>query len=125
MTTVALTSLLIPIIFLLVIGIIWVSFIYFRSQEKQMMIEKGLTQEQMKELFNTKRYPHLYLSLKLGILILFIGFGLGLGFLFQSFTGNSNWLAFFIVTLTGVGFVVGFIVAKKYERREKGNEKQD
>lgn len=123
--TVALTSLLIPIIFLLVTGIIWVSFIYFRSQEKQMMIEKGLTQEQIRELLKTKRYPHLYLSLKLGILILFIGFGLGLGFLFQSFTGNGNWLAFFIVTLTGVGFVVGFIAAKKYEKREKENEKLD
>jgi len=118
--TVALTSLLIPIIFLLVTGIIWVSFIYFRSQEKQMMIEKGLTQEQMKELFKTKRYP--YLSLKLGILILSIGFGLGLGFLFQSFTGNDNWLAFFIVTFTGVGFVVGFIAAKKYEKRENENK---
>jgi len=111
---------LVPIILFVVIGIIWVSFIYFRSQERQMVIEKGLTQEQIKELFKTKRYP--YLSLKLGILILFIGFGLGLGFLFQSFTGNYNWLAFFVVTFTGVGFVVEFIAAKKYEKRENENE---
>ncbi|MCB9247920.1 MAG: hypothetical protein H6613_04920 [Ignavibacteriales bacterium] len=49
------------------------TYIYFRARERQMMIEKGLTPEQISELFKSKRNP--YTWLKLGVII--IGAGLG------------------------------------------------
>ena len=102
---------IVGIVFFLIVGLVSVTFIYFRSKEKQMMIEKGLSYEQMVELLRTKRDP--FLLLKLGLLTLFVGFGLGLGFLFNNLTSYEEWIPFWIVTMTGLGFVAGFIVSRK------------
>lgn len=102
---------IVGIVFFLIVGLVSVTFIYFRSKEKQMMIEKGLSYEQMVELLKTKRDP--FLLLKLGLLTLFVGFGLGLGFLFNNLTSYEEWIPFWIVTMTGLGFVAGFIVSRK------------
>ena len=40
----------IPIISVIVTGLVLVTWFYFRSKEKQMMIEKGMSYEQMIEL---------------------------------------------------------------------------
>jgi hypothetical protein len=119
---------LIPMVFFLVTGLVIVTYVYFRSREKQMMIEKGLSIEQMMELLKTKRDP--YIMLKLGIIILFVGLGLGIGFLFQQWTGyqvqygtggdrwtdyqvHGEWMGFWIVTMTGLGFVTAFLATRK------------
>lgn len=119
---------LIPIVFFLVTGLVIVIYVYFRSREKQMMIEKGLSIEQMMELLKTKRDP--YIMLKLGIIVLFVGLGLGIGFLFQQWTGyqvqystggdrwtdyrvHGEWMGFWIVTMTGLGFVTAFLATRK------------
>ncbi|MBA4406482.1 hypothetical protein C0389_04335 [bacterium] len=119
---------LIPIIMFLVTGLVIVTYIYFRSKEKQMMIEKGLSIEQMMELLRTKRDP--YLMLKLGIIILFVGLGIGLGFLFQQWTGynvqygsgadkwtdhdvQGEWMGFWVVAMTGLGFIIAFLATRK------------
>ena len=102
---------LIPIIMFLVIGLVLVTYFYFRSKEKQMMIEKGLSYEQMVELLRTKRDP--FLLLKLGVLTIFVGLGLGAGFLFSNWTGYEEWIPFSIVTMTGLGFLVGFLLTRK------------
>jgi putative Mn2+ efflux pump MntP len=65
----------------------------------------------MVELLRTKRDQ--FLSLKLGFLTLFVGFGLGLGFLFEHWTTYDQWIAFWVVTMTGLGFIVGFLVSRK------------
>ncbi len=98
-------------VFFLATGIVIVTYIFFRSKEKQMMIEKGLSYEQMVELLRTKRDP--YLLLKLGILTIFVGLGLGAGFLFSNWTGYEEWIPFSIVTMTGLGFLVGFLLTRK------------
>jgi hypothetical protein len=122
---------IVGMIFFLVTGIVLVSFIFFRSREKQMMIEKGLSYEQMVELLRTKRDP--YIMLKLGILTLFVGLGLGIGFLFEYMTRyavysdgritdyefNDQWMAFWIVVMTGLGFVSAFFVARKLKKSER------
>jgi uncharacterized membrane protein YkgB len=107
-------AILVPIASFLMIGIIWVSFIYFRSKEKQMMIEKGMTQEQMMELLKSKRNP--YTILKIGVIAIFFGLGLGLGMLIKVYSGVEEWLPFLIITFTGVGFVAAFLVSKKFEQ---------
>lgn len=105
----------VPIIMFLVIGVIWVSYIYFKSKEKQLMIEKGLSYDQMMEFFKTKRDP--YFMLKIGIVTLFFGVGLGAGLLIERFTYVDEWIPFLIISMTGLGFVVAFLVTRKLERK--------
>ena len=114
---------LIPIIMFLVIGLVIITYVYFRSKEKQMMIEKGLSYEQMVELLKTKRDP--FAMLKFGIVILFLGLGIGLGFLFQQWTYGSGmdrwadhdvegqWMGFWVVAMSGLGFIIAFLVTRK------------
>ena len=101
----------VPIVWFLVIGIVWVSNIFYKSKEKQMMIEKGLSYEQIVELLRTKRDP--FILLKLGVLIIFVGLGLGAGFLFSNWTGYQEWIPFSIVTMTGLGLLVSFLLTRK------------
>ncbi len=105
----------IPIVMFLVIGLICVTFFFFRSKEKQLMIDKGLSYEQMMELLKVKT-DHM-LTLKFGIIVVFFGLGLGLGFLFQSWTFDHDiadgWMAFWIITMTGLGFIAAYFAARK------------
>ena len=109
----------IPIIFFLVVGLVLVTHFYFRSKEKQLMIDKGLSYEQMMELLKVKTDS--LLALKSGIVIMFFGFGLGLGFLFKNWTWNDEWMGFTIITMTGIGFVVAYFIARKV-RNENGKQ---
>lgn len=101
----------IPIVLFLVIGLVLVTFFYFRSKEKQMMIDKGLSYEQMMEILKMKT-DHL-IMLKFGIVIIFFGLGLGLGFLFKGWTYDEEWMAFSLITMTGIGFVAAYFIARK------------
>ncbi len=104
---------LIPIILFLVLGLVVITWIYFRSKERQMIIEKGLSYEQMQEFFKSRRDKFLFF--KIGIVTFFFGLGLGIGMLLQSYYENDAWVPFFIFTMTGIGFVVAFLWAKKLE----------
>jgi len=105
----------IPIVTVLVIGIVVVTGIYFQSKEKQLMIEKGLSYEQMTEFIKSKRDP--FLSLKIGIVILFFGVGLGIGLLIERFTGVEEWIPFLIISMVGLGFITAFFAAKKLSNK--------
>ncbi len=110
----------IPIIATLVTGLVLVSHIYFRSKEKQMMMDKGLSYEQMMELLRVKT-DHL-LSLKIGIIIAFFGIGLGIGFLIRDFSYNSydeDMMAFSIITMTGLGFVAAYFAARQIKKHDE------
>ncbi len=78
----------IPIIFIIITGLVIVTWVYFRSKEKQMMIEKGMSYEQMIEFLKSKRSP--YTMLKIGIVLVFFGFGLGIGLLIEEATRLGN-----------------------------------
>ena len=101
----------IPIVLFLVAGIVLVTHLYFRSKEKQMMIDKGLSYEQMMELLKVR--VDSFFILKLGIVVVFFGLGLGLGFLFKGWTYDEEWMGFSIITMTGLGFIVAYFVARK------------
>jgi type II secretory pathway component PulF len=108
---------LIPIIMFLVIGAVIITLIYFRSREKQMVIERGLDVEVIKEIFKKKENP--YALLKAGIIILFFGLGLGSGLLLEVFTGVSEWIPFLIFIGAGIGFIIAFYAGKKAEEKDK------
>ena len=108
-----LTGMTITLISALVIAV----YFYFRSRERQMMIEKGLTPEQISELFKAKRNP--YTWLKLGIITICVGLGVGLGVLMEDAGWSEGFIPLFIITLTGAGFVAAFFVSRKFEKEDE------
>jgi len=104
-----------------VIGLVIVTFFYFRSKERQLMIEKGLTPEQIAELFKSKRNP--YTWLKLGVIIIGAGLGIGLGVIAAQADLNEGLIPLSIITLTGVGFVAAFFVSRKFEKEDEKSGK--
>jgi uncharacterized membrane protein YkgB len=113
-------AVLIPIVMFLIIGLILTTYIYFRSRERQMMIDKGMTPEQIAELFKSKKNP--YTVLKLGIIIIFAGLGIGLGVIVNEAGYPEGLTPLLIITLTGIGFVAAFFAARKFEIEDKRNE---
>ena len=112
-------AIFVPFIFItlfLVAGAVFITWIYFRSKEKQMMIEKGMSYEQMLEFLKSKRNP--YTLLKMGIVIAVSGIGIGIGSYIAENYGNNGLggiAALFIIVFVGLGFITAFFTTKKYE----------
>lgn len=100
----------IPIIITLVIGLVLVTYFYFRSRERQMLIDKGLNAEQIKEFFDRKKDS--FVLLKIGIIVFFFGLGLGFGMMLQDATAKEYWIPFSLFVLTGIGFVAANLVSR-------------
>ncbi len=111
-------ALFIPIILFIVAGAVFITWIYFRSKEKQMMIEKGLSYEQMVELLKSKRNP--YTLLKIGIVIAVSGIGIGIGSIDYHHEGLEGFAVLIPIVFIGLGFISAFFATKKYEI-EKNN----
>jgi amino acid transporter len=94
-------------------ALILITAFYYKSREKQMLIEKGLSPEQIKEFFESKKDPNRLL--KFGIIIFAFGLGLGLGIMMEDFTSKEFWIPLLLFTFTGLGFVVSGLVARKYD----------
>ena len=105
------SPILIPVIGFLVTGAVWITFIYFRSKEKQMMIEKDLTNEQISLLLEKRNNSNW--MLQLGVLSVGLGVGLGLGFLFDA----EEYMGFFILTSIGIAAIIAWLLTKKYGGR--------
>ena len=107
----------IPIVLFLVIGLIWVTAYYFRSRERQMLIDKGLDAQSIKDFFEQKHDP--YTLMKWGIIILAFGIGLGLGLMLQDYTNEDYWIVLFMFTFTGIGFIVANAVTQKLLKKSQ------
>ena len=107
----------IPIVMFLVIGVILVTFFYYRSREKQMLIEKGLSAEDIKQFFQKQK--DYFILTKIGIISIFFGIGLGLGFLSGDEAAREIWMAPSIFVFTGIGFVVANLVGNKMRKQFK------
>lgn len=108
----------IPIILFLVTGVILVTLIYYKSREKQMMIEKGLSPEEMSKFLERKGRLSPYTMLKIGIVTIFFGLGLGFGMMVEEYSGADYAVPLFLFTLTGLGFVISFFVVEKLEKQK-------
>jgi H+/gluconate symporter-like permease len=110
----------IPIITVIVVGLAFITAIYFRSKERQMLIDKGLTAEQMKEFYERKKNP--FILSQLGIIFIFFGLGLGIGiYLEQTFEGGF-WVPLFLFTITGACLIAANIIRYQLEKSNKSNE---
>lgn len=112
----------IPIIFFLIVGLITVISIYYKSKEKQMLIEKGLSADEIRKFFKDKRDP--FILLKIGIISIFFGLGLGIGMMLERSGGGDYWIPLFLFTSTGIGFVIANIVGNSL-REKYVKEDQD
>jgi len=104
----------IPIIMFLIIGLIIVTAIYYRSRERQMLIDKGLSAEDMKKFFEQKRDP--FWVLKVGIICIFFGIGLGIGLMSGGEETREVVTPTSIFIFTGIGFVISNIYGNKLRR---------
>ncbi len=104
----------IPIVMFLVLGLIIVTFIYYRSRERQMLIEKGLSAEDMKKFFEQKRDP--FWLMKIGIICIFFGIGLGIGLMSGAEETREILTPTTIFIFTGLGFVIANIYGNKLRR---------
>jgi len=109
----AVIGVFVPIVLFLVVGMVMVSAYYFRYRERQMLIDKGLDAQSIKEFFERKNSP--YNLMKIGIIAIAFGIGLGAGMALEDATYKDYWIPFMLFTCTGIGFVAANIIAKKLE----------
>lgn len=105
----------IPIIMFLVIGAVLTIYFFLKSKEKQMLIEKGLSAEEIKKFFEEKR-DGLGL-MKIGVISIFFGLGLGFGMMLEDATSKEYWIPFLLFVGTGIGFVVANVIADKMKKK--------
>lgn len=106
----------IPIIMTLVIGAIFVIYFYLKSKEKQMLIEKGLSAEEIKKYFEEKRDG--LTLMKIGIISIAFGVGLGFGMFMEDATTKEYWIPLSLFIGTGIGFVVANVLSDKMKKQK-------
>ncbi|MGE5429808.1 MAG: DUF6249 domain-containing protein [Syntrophomonadaceae bacterium] len=106
----------IPIVMTLTVGLVWITVAYFKSRERQMLIERGLPAEEIKQFFERKEKSNPFLLTKLGIIAIFFGLGVGLGMYLQEATEKEFWMMLFVFTFTGLGFVIANLLGRKLEK---------
>ena len=104
------------ILIVLILSMVIVTYFYFRNRERQMIIEKGLTPEQINEMFKSKRNP--YIWLKLGIITIGTGLGVGFGIIAEEAGMYEGFIPLSIMSFIGLGFVGAFFVARKFEMED-------
>ena len=109
----------VPIIFFIVTGLVMVTFFYFRSKEKQMLIEKGLSSDEIRTFYDRKKDP--FVLMKIGIVSIFFGIGLGFGMMLQENTRQDFWVPFLLFVSTGLGFVLSNILGRSMIKKETIN----
>jgi len=111
----------IPIIFIIVTGLVIVSVVYLRSKEKQMLIDKGFSADQIREFFSerAKEKTDSFIMMQIGIVAIFLGLGIGLGLMFEDWTDKEYWNVLFIFTLTGLGFIIANLTSRKYRKESE------
>lgn len=107
----------IPIISVLVTGLVLVVYFYLKSKEKQMLIEKGLSTEEIKSFYEQKSDGlGLY---KFGIIAIFFGIGLGIGLLSGGEETREVVTPASIFIFTGLGFVIANLSARKMAKKKE------
>ena len=115
----AVIGVFVPIVLFLVIGLVFVSSAYFRYREKQLLIEKGLDAQSIKEFFENKKIiiRDSNTLMKVGIIAIAFGIGLGLGMAMQDYYDKDYWIPFALFTFTGIGFVIANLVGRKLDSK--------
>lgn len=106
----------IPIFITLIIGVIVSLSIYFRNREKQMLLEKGLSPDEMIKLLNEKKQKDPNAWLKAGVLIIFFGIACSTAAYLGEEHENGALAALSFFFFTGIGCVANYFVSKKVDK---------
>ena len=116
-------EILIPITLILVVSLSLITFYYLRSRERQMLIEKGLDAESVKEFFSSRKAESSsYNLMKIGIIAITFGIGLSLGIGLTESSRQELWMPLCLFVITGIGFIIANIVGKKLDEKDNRNE---
>ena len=110
-------ALFIPIVMFLITGLVLIAFIYYRSRERQLLIEKGMSAAEIKQFFQQKKDP--FILFKIGIIGIF--FGLGFGLMLEQYGQKDFWVPLLLFVGTGIGFVVANLSGNKLKEKYKTN----
>ncbi len=105
----------IPIIMVLVIGAVTIVYFYLKSRERQLLIEKGLSTDEIKKFFESRKGDGLTL-LKIGIISIAFGIGLGFGMFMEDATSKEFWVPLSLFVGTGIGFVLANVLSDKMKK---------
>ena len=107
------TEAIIPVVFFLTIGAIWVGVILTRHRERMTIIEKGLRPEDMKALYErSSGKPNTLGALKWGMVFMAVGLAVLAGmYLRDVFFVDEAVYPGLIALLGGLGLVTFYLVA--------------
>ena len=128
----------VSIMLFLIIGVVLVVYFYFRSKDRQLIIEKGVSPEMTQNMFRYKFSP--YIWFRIGIVIacgslgILVGNYLMYAFPIIHYAGyaknpyyytevNPAMMIFSIFFGIGVGFILAFYLSRRME--EKDDEKRN
>lgn len=85
-----------------------------------MLIEKGLSAEDIKHFFEHKKDR--FSMLKIGIISIAFGIGLGSGMMLEDYTHRDYWVPLLLFVFTGIGFVAANLFGNKLNKAEVQNQ---
>ena len=104
----------IPIIFFLTIGAVILTWVVNRHRERMAMVEKGMTSDDIKALYNKSVQRDPLNSLKWGILFVLGGVAVMFGtFLVERFDVQPPVVIGMVCLFVGVGLVLFYSIASK------------
>ena len=108
---------LIPIILFIIIGFVISFHLMTRSKERQLLIEKDISTEDLKILYS--KSLNRYRTAKWAFILLFGGVGLFIGIWLNEQTGEDGYVPAAIAVSIGIGLLVW---QKVYGSKEKDEE---
>jgi hypothetical protein len=104
----------IPIIFTLVLGVVFMVAIITRHRERISMVERGLSSEEIKAMYTRQLQRNPLTSLKWGIVLVMAGTAILLGnYLREAYGMRDGAILGLVALLVGVGLVIFYAIAGK------------
>lgn len=108
---------MIPIVMFIVTGAVLITFLFFRSREREMILAKDYSAEELMLLLNPGSKKKGVLVV-LGILTTSFGFGMLAGTLVSTATGQNEYTPFIMFISVGLGLIASFYVREKLNKKE-------
>jgi len=105
------------LVLFMVSGIVSSLFIYYRSKERQMMIERGMAAEEILALYRKPSAKGNWL-LKLGIIAIIFGVFLGFAIHVGISWNYEEIIAPIIIVGAGIGFIAAHKLGEKVDKEE-------
>lgn len=107
---------MIPIVMFIVTGAVIITFLFFRSREREMILAKDYTAEELILLLNPGSKKKGVLVV-LGIITASFGLGMFIGTIVKNLTGENDYIPFLMFIFVGIGLVISFYVREKLNKK--------